>query len=380
MSSEWQIKQKRLEEFFERHGLDGVLLTRRDNFSWITCGKDNHIANNTPMGVASILVSRGGKRVCLANTIEAPRIRAQELEGSGIETVRFPWYDADAALRTAREVVGDQMIATDGQSFGLPLSGLPGDFDQLRWSLTDEEIDRYREGAKRASAAMEAACRSLRGGMDEHEIAGVLDHQIHKAGLNPLVTLVAGDERISQFRHPLPKPLAVRQRAMLVTCAAFGGLVSCLTRFVAFAPIDAELKKKHQTIADIDAAVNLATKPGRTLAEIFTEVQRAYADAGYGDQWQFHHQGGSTGYNPREAVANPNSAVRVVGNQAFAWNPSIVGAKSEDTVLISAGDGEGAAGGAGGIEVLTAHSHDWPTITGRARDGGEMRRAGVLML
>src|SRR5439155_23885005 len=124
--------------------------------------------------------------------------------------------------------------------------------------------------------------------------------------------------------------------------------------------------------ADIDATVNLLTRPGRTLGEIFKDLQRAYADHGQADQWQLHHQGGSTGYNPREAVGNPTSAVPVVENQAFAWNPSIVGAKSEDTVLIGA-DGK--------VEVLTAHSKDWPTITGRASgERGELRRAGVATL
>src|SRR5207248_703698 len=185
MSNEWQSKWRRLEEFLDRHALDGVLLTRRDNFAWITCGKDNHIANSTPMGVASILATRDGKRVCLANTIESPRVREQELAGSGIEMITFPWYDADAAMKTAHDLIGEQMIGTDGQSFGLPLSGLPEDFNRLRWSLTPDEIERYRDGGRRAADAMEAACRSLRPGMDEHEIAGVLDQQIHKAAMTP---------------------------------------------------------------------------------------------------------------------------------------------------------------------------------------------------
>jgi antitoxin VapB len=248
---------------------------------------------------------------------------------------------------------------------------MPGDFDPLRWSLTEEEIARYRDGGRRASAAMEAACRKVRAGTDEQEIAGHLDFEIHKAGLNPLVTLVAGDDRISSFRHPLPKPLPVRERAMLVTCAAFGGLVSCLTRFVAFRPPDKETAAKFQAVANIDAAVNLATRPGRSLGEIFADLQRAYAAGGYADQWQLHHQGGSTGYNPRDAVATPSSAVRVAENQAFAWNPSIVGAKSEDTVLVTKGSG---------VEVLTAASKDWPTIRGEAPGVGVLDRAGVLVL
>src|SRR5438270_10479183 len=116
MSSEFETKSKRVIELLDRQRIDGVLYSERANFAWITCGKDNHIANNTPMGVASILATRDGRRVCLANTIEAPRIRAQELADSGIETVSFPWYDGDAAKKAAGEVIGDQMIATDGQT------------------------------------------------------------------------------------------------------------------------------------------------------------------------------------------------------------------------------------------------------------------------
>ena len=55
-------------------------------------------------------------------------------------------------------------------------------------------------------------------------------------------------------------------------------------------------------------------------------------------------------------------------NQAFAWNPSIVGIKSEDTVLCTAE----------GVEVLTAHSAEWPTVVGKF-DGKELARADVLV-
>ena len=156
---------------------------------------------------------------------------------------------------------------------------------------------------------------------------------------------------------------------MRVTCAARGGLISCLTRFVKFSPMSAEFKTKQQAICNIDAAVNLATRPGRTLGQIFDDLRKAYADHGHGEEWQNHHQGGSCGYNGRDVVATPGSTVRVVENQPFAWNPSIVGAKSEDTVLCTAK----------GIEALTAHSSDWPSVTGES-DHGSLRRADVLVL
>ncbi|MEO6435680.1 MAG: M24 family metallopeptidase [Tepidisphaeraceae bacterium] len=305
--------------------------------------------------------------MCLANNIEAPRMSMEELAGTGIETISFPWYDREAATKVVAEVIGSKKIATDSDAFGLPLAPLPGGFAELRFSLTPEEIERYREGGRRAAGAIEHACRKLRRGMTEHEAAGVLDDEIHTAGLNPLVTLVAADGRVMKFRHPIPTPHVIREHVMLVTCASFGGLISNVTRFVRFTPPSEELRRKHQAVCNVDAAVNLATRPGRTLGEIFDDLRRAYAANGHPDEWKLHHQGGPTGYATRDAVATPGHGMKVVENQAFAWNPSITGAKSEDTMLCTPT----------GIEVLTAHSKDWPSVIGRA-ENHELRRADVL--
>jgi len=365
---EWQIKQKKLGAFLQRHGLDGVVLWHRSNFAWATGGGDNHIANNSPVGVAAILAT-AESRLCLANTIEAPRMQQEELAGLGIDVVSFPWYDRAAAQKIAQEVFGGLRLATDADELGLGLPPLPADFAQLRWSLTEAEIARYRDGGKRASQAIEQACRQLKPGMTEHEVAGILDHCVHAAGCNPVVTLISADERLTQFRHPIPTSLKIRRHVMLVSCAEFGGLISNLTRFVHFGRLPEELRRKQQAICNIDAAVNLATRPGRTLGQIFQDLQAAYAREGWPDQWQLHHQGGSTGYVAREAFATPDSAVQVLENQAFAWNPSIVGAKSEDTVLISSQ----------GLDVLTAASVDFPTVLG-VSDLGTLPRAGILEL
>jgi Xaa-Pro aminopeptidase len=367
--NEWQSKQVKLTAFLERHNLDGVLLTHRNNFAWASGGKVNYIPNNSPAGVASILATRDGTRVCLANQIEAPRMRAEEMATTGIETIDYPWYDAKAITAKVRDVIGGRKIAADSEMFGLPLQALPGDFAELRWSLTPEEIARYRDVSRRTSDAIEAACRAVKQGMTGHEIAGILDHHIHAAQLNPVVTLVATDENIEKFRHPVPKPTKVQRTAMLVTCAEAGGLIPCVTRFVHFGLMSAERKAKQQAICDIDTAINLATRPGKTLGEMFTVIQKAYADHGQDGQWKLHHQGGSTGYAGREAFATPGSTVKVLENQPFAWNPSIVGAKQEDTILCMRD----------GIEVLTGPSKDWPQVTGRY-EGKELQRADVLVL
>jgi antitoxin VapB len=101
----------------------------------------------------------------------------------------------------------------------------------------------------------------------------------------------------------------------------------------------------------VDAALIGATRVGATLGEIFAVAQEAYAATGFPDEWRLHHQGGSCGYQPREVKAAPDEPTRVLADQAFAWNPSIAGTKSEDTILCRA-DGPAAL----------AEPTDWPAI------------------
>ena len=76
---------------------------------------------------------------------------------------------------------------------------LPGDFTAQRRELTSQEADRYRDAAKRASHAMEKACRTLKPGMSEFDAAASIDYEVRIAGLNPAVTLVSSDDRLPRL-------------------------------------------------------------------------------------------------------------------------------------------------------------------------------------
>jgi Xaa-Pro dipeptidase len=373
VDNEIKIKLARLGEFLGRHRLDGVFLTHRANFAWITGGRDNHIAGSSPSGVASILAT-ADSRICFTNTIEGPRFAEEELAGTGIEVVTYPWEDSKSATKRLKEIVAGRKIAADpddgGESnrFGAGLVALPADFSQLRWSLTDAEIQRYREGGRRTSAAIESACRKIDRNMTEHEIAAVLDAEVHNRGMIPVVTLVAADDRVRRFRHPIPTETRVSRCCMLVTCASFGGLTCNMTRFVSFQPLPEEIRKKQQAVCNVDAAVNLSTRPGKTLGEMFGVIEKAYADNGFPGEQKLHHQGGSTGYAGRDVFSDPGSGVKVLENQAFAWNPSITGVKSEDTMLCTKN----------GIEMLTTVSADWPKVRG-VFGSQSLERADILV-
>jgi antitoxin VapB len=109
---------------------------------------------------------------------------------------------------------------------------------------------------------------------------------------------------------------------------------------VHFGRVPEELNRKAAACARVDAEFITSTRPGRTLGQIFQRGVDAYRDNGYADEWKLHHQGGLAGYEPREQFGVPGSGVMAALGQAYAWNPSIKGVKSEDTILVGAEENE----------------------------------------
>ena len=179
---------------------------------------------------------------------------------------------------------------------------------RLRMNLQPVEVERFRALGQLCGQAIGAAVQAVRPGMTEMEIAARLELEAQSRGAQPVVVLVATDERIFKFRHPLPTGKKMEKYAMLVMCARQKGLVASLTRLVHFGALPDDVRRKMQAVARVDAAAMRATRPGRMLKEIFGEIQQAYAAVGFADEWQLHHQGGPTGYEPREVTANPATA------------------------------------------------------------------------
>jgi antitoxin VapB len=363
--TELTIKHDRVVGWLNEHGLDGVVLTRRCNFSWYTGGTHNHVGEAADVGASSLVVTRDGA-VVVANNIEATRLGLEDLPAA-IPVLEFSHWDDAARVKAFAEAMGAGKFATDCGADGLNLPPAGGTFNRLRWQLTAQEIERYRAVGKDVAAAVEAAARQVEPGMSENEMAGRVGLELRKRDCMAWVLLVAADERIVQFRHPLPTSARVAKYAMLATCAERGGLIAAVSRLVALGPISADLARRHQAVATVDAAMILATVPGNTQGQILQAAIDAYAQTGFADEWLHHHQGGPTGYLPREGKAMPGSTEPALESQAFAWNPTIAGTKSEDTILCCAE----------GREVLTA-TGDWPMLEIEWQ-GKVLRRPAILV-
>ena len=116
--------------------------------------------------------------------------------------------------------------------------------------------------------------------------------------------------------------------------------------------------RRHQAASDeiLARMRDEATKPSRSLADAFADCRRFYDEAGFPDEWRLHHQGGMTGYASREVMATPYTDVPIENGQAFSWNPSVTGAKAEETFVLTEDGAEVVAGAvtAGGLGALGA--------------------------
>lgn len=357
-------KLEQLRALMQARGVDALQLTSIANTAWLTAGAATYVDESVDTAACALLVTREHARV-LTDPIEEPRLRAEErLDALGFDLVVEPWYARGQALRTL--TAGRRFAADVAETAGAPSVNLNGELITLRSQLMGGEQARLRAGARLAADAMDEVARAVRPGMTELEAAALLSAASRRRGGTATVTLVASDERISRYRHPLPTAKVAERQMMLVLCLRYRGLVSALTRTVYFGEASAALRNLGAAVARVDAQVIAATRPGSTLGELFEVLRAAYADEGEPHAIEEHHQGGTIAYLSRETLARPGSMSRVAVGQAFAWNPSLRGAKSEDTLLLTEA----------GPEIITA-INGWPVLTIET-DIGPIARPAIL--
>jgi Xaa-Pro aminopeptidase len=358
---EFQIKQERILRLLEERGLRALHLRRAASFAWATCGATSQVNQASSFGEASLLVTTRGRFV-ICNNIEGPRLIEEErLEAQGWEMRVTPWHEGRDAFRELLPAGPFGADEPEGGAVDVSVA-----VARLRAELTPQEGQRFRELGKLSAQAIAAAARAVRPGQSECEVAAGLSRECGERGLAVPVNLVASDERIYRFRHPLPTAKTVERYAMLVLCARKAGLICSVTRLVHFGKLPAELARRQEAVARVDACWIQATRPGITLGDVFREGVSAYGQVGFPEEWRRHHQGGPAAYEPREWLARPDSSEIIHVGEAFAWNPSIEGTKMEDTQLV----------GVEGSEIVTGLP-DWPTIE-VALEKGSFPRPAIL--
>jgi Xaa-Pro aminopeptidase len=320
-------RREGLRAIMERRGLGALLLRRPANFAWYTGGADNRVDHDDPLGVAGILLTNEAEYV-LTDNIEAPRMRGEQTPEMDI--AEHPWHTGPGAL--LKDLVDGPIGADHPSDLGFDVSD---GISPLRHVLDDEAIGRYRRLGADAAEAISEAASALSPDTDELEAASGLAESCRRRGMFSPVLLAASAGRLGRYRHPIPRGGPLGGRAMLVVCAERGGLYANLTRMISFEEGAPEIRKRQEACEEILRRMRQeATLAGTTLADAFDLCRTFYAEAGFPEGWQDHHQGGTTGYASREVVASPETQQEIRPGQAFAWNPSLPDAKAEETFVL----------------------------------------------
>ena len=346
---EFDEKLARLRQWLAAEGFDAVEITRYSWLAWLLEGAEARVLASPERGNCSVVVT-ADRAVLVANNIEAPRLKAEEVGSLPLEWAVYNWWDAPPAV-----IPPGAKVAAD-----IPVN--------LRFALLSAEADRARKLGRDSADALEAAGRNLKPALTEYEIAARMAEQALARGVVPAGLFVAADERGKEFRHPIPTGKVAHRNAILSLVGRRHGLNISVTRMITFGPACDEMFRRHRAATRVHAAMLAASRPGAALGDIFAAARSTYAETGYPDQWTFHHQGGPAGYESREARALPGSTLKLVANQMVAWNPTIRGSKSEETALVTES----------GVELLTKAA-SWPALE-EATPAGSFSLADILVL
>ena len=336
--------------------VDAVYLEQWANVAWLCGGRGNRVVLDEAGGLCGVLVGHNGAWLIVANNEEA-RCRAEAFAGLDLPVIVQPWYRMPLFLAARPLLPPGAVVMAD-----IELDGVPADAGELvsgmRQHLGEAEIERYRALGEDAAAALEAAVVEARPEWTELEVAGTISAALKAYDVEGKVVLVGNLERTERFRHFVPTPARVTTGFFASITATRHGLHASLTRAVSFGPAPAQLAERLQVVLDVDRGLLSGSRPGVALGTLLDRAATGYARHGYYDEWKEHHQGGTTGYAGREAFAIPGSNYVLEAGMAVAWNPTVPGAKSEDTFLVSAE----------GLEWLTrAPGSDWPLDEGHGQ-------------
>ncbi len=319
---------ERIRNWMEKHGYDGVILGRRDNYAWVGGGAKNHVLSSTENGVAYYVISREQVQL-IADSSDLPRMR-KEQNPLGAEAILVPWYES--MEKYIRQLIRGKRYGSDTGIANT--ENVQEELIELRMRLSEEELERYQEIGQLCAQIVESVCREAAPGDTEEETACRLKCRCLKHGISPDCVLVGADERILDYRHPMPTDKKIEKSLMVVLGGEKYGLNISITRMVYFSPVPEEIRSRYEKTRYIFACMQRMMKDNMTYAEYFGKVRKLYEEAGYREEWTMHHQGGPTGYGCREYVALPAIEKRIRTGQAYAWNPTIQGTKCEETTYL----------------------------------------------
>lgn len=326
-------KLQRIYRMLDERNMEALLLTKHPNFSWITAGGKNFVANCFDAGAVAILVTKSGN-YGICNVIEEPRLLQEErLPELGFELMVYGWEENRLAEFVKMHVSSMEKVVSDSPCEKSVVA--PEWINPLRYCLTENEIGRYRYLGDTMSEALEEYLPTVKPGMTELEIAGGISNALWKHNIEQVMHLVSVDERACHFRHGLPTGKKLEHNLIVSINGRYKGLITTVSRMIYFGKPEKALIDQYHDCCEMECMATSMAKVGADELDMYQTLKQAYIDKGYPDMFNKHGQGGCQGYWPRDYMITPDCHHNIQENQVYCYNPVVDGTKTEDSFIVT---------------------------------------------
>jgi Xaa-Pro dipeptidase len=165
-----------------------------------------------------------------------------------------------------------------------------------------QEIDLMRLASKVTLAAYEATYHSMKVGMTQHDVAGLIEAAHRNLGFEGGAEVQVGE--FSSFPHGSVQPQEIREGSIVMIdggCAVEGYQSDITRTFVLGKPSD-KMKQVFEIVHHAQSAALAAAKPGVEAGSVDAAARKVIIDAGYGPDYQYftHRLGHGMGMDGHE--------------------------------------------------------------------------------
>lgn len=340
------VKEQRIREMLAQLGYHSLLLTRRENFAWLSCGHKavvSYVSETSPV----FLLITPSKKYAIGQNMDLPRTFEEELDGQGYEPVSLPTF-GKSPLEKAVELAEGRLAADDCLA---GIDNIAADILKIHEPFTPEEMERYDQVCKESAAIVKDLALWVKPGVTERQMLAKMWGMYLEQGFEGDCMFIVSDDRIKHYRHGVSSDKPIEKHLLIAPAVYKAGLHVQFTRTIHFGEPPADIRKRHDAVSAIHAAVLNMTYPGVRLASMRQKVFDLFDRFGYPEEKTNHMHGGPTGYHNSYPGRCDDPQAVAVANMVFTWYITVKGAKSEETVLL----------GENGINIAS-DNHDWPMM------------------
>jgi Xaa-Pro dipeptidase len=344
--AEAQEKERRIHAMLAELGYDSLIITRRDNFAWLSCGGRAVVAHTVPDSPVFLVVTPEEK-YAVGLSIDLRRTMDDELAGQGYQPLSLPSFGqtpAEAALEAAQGKVAADSPIPGADDIGPAVTALHEPF-------TREEMERYAAVSLESGQILHELAHWVEPGMTERQVFAHTWKLYLERNFEGCCMFVGSDERIRLYRHAVPSDKPIEKAVLLAPATSKWGLHMPVSRMVYFEEPPDDIRRRFDAVATMQAAMVSNLRPGVKLTALLDLCFNLFESLGYPEERTVHYHGGPAGYqaNYPERCRDPQEMVKP--NMAFAWYMTIAGVKSEELILV---DEQGAS--------LKSVAPGWPML------------------